>query len=45
MIPAVERGEIRAVVDSTYDVTEHEKVVERLRSGENVGKVVMTFVD
>lgn len=45
VIPAVERGEIRAVVDSTYDVTEHEKVVERLRSGENVGKVVMTFVD
>lgn len=43
VIPAVERGEIRAVVDSTYDVADHEKVAARLRSGENVGKVVMTF--
>ena len=43
VIPAVERGDIRAVVDSTYDVTDHEKVAERLRSGENTGKVVMTF--
>lgn len=45
VIPAVERGEIRAVVDSTYDVADHEKVVDRLRSGENVGKVVMTFTN
>ena len=27
----------------TRNVADHEKVVERLRSGENIGKVVMTF--
>lgn len=43
VIPAVERGDIRPIVDSTYDVADHEKVVERLRSGENIGKVVLTF--
>lgn len=43
VLPAVERGEIKPVVDVTVDAAESGKALERLFSGTAVGKVVVTF--
>jgi NADPH:quinone reductase-like Zn-dependent oxidoreductase len=44
-MPAVARGEIRAVVDQTLPWTEHVEVAELLRDGGLQGKIVMTLAD
>jgi NADPH:quinone reductase-like Zn-dependent oxidoreductase len=43
VLPAVARGDIRAVIDSTVSVTDFLHAAERLRSGDAVGKVVLTL--
>ncbi len=43
VLPAVGRGEIAPVIDGTVDVSDADQAVRRLRSGEAVGKVVLTF--
>lgn len=43
VLPAVERGDIAPVIDATVDVADLRRAVDRLRSGEAVGKVVLTF--
>ncbi len=43
VMPAVTRGEIRPVIDSTIDVEDFADVADRLRSGTAVGKLVLTF--
>lgn len=45
VIPAVARGEIRPVIDSTFSWTDHADAVARLRSGEAVGKIVLTLAE
>ena len=43
VLPAVGRGEIRPFVDSAFDVADFQRATERLRSGDAVGKIVLTF--
>jgi NADPH2:quinone reductase len=43
VLPAVTRGEIRPVIDSTLDVTAAAQVAGRLRSGDADGKIVVTM--
>ncbi|MFT4126713.1 MAG: zinc-binding dehydrogenase [Gordonia sp. (in: high G+C Gram-positive bacteria)] len=43
LLPAVARGDIQPVIDSTVDVTDHHRAARRLRSGQATGKVVFTF--
>lgn len=43
VLPAVARGEIRPIIDTTVDVVAFQKAADRLRSGEAVGKVVLAF--
>ncbi|RYE39423.1 MAG: alcohol dehydrogenase, partial [Hyphomicrobiales bacterium] len=43
VIPAVARGEIRPVIDQTVDITDVQQAARRLRSGEAVGKIVLTL--
>lgn len=43
VLPAVARGEIRPVIDRTLDITDPAHVADRLRSGEAVGKIVLTI--
>ncbi|MFC9760347.1 zinc-binding dehydrogenase [Rhodococcus jostii] len=43
VIPAVARGEIRPVIDRTVDITDVQQAARRLRSGEAVGKIVLTL--
>ncbi|WP_425402486.1 zinc-binding dehydrogenase [Knoellia sinensis] len=45
VLPALERGEIRPVIDSTVDIADFQKAADRLRPGDAVGKVVLTFAD
>ncbi|MFC7754108.1 zinc-binding dehydrogenase [Tsukamurella soli] len=41
--PAVARGESRPVIDQTVDIREFRQAADRLRSGDAVGKIVLTF--
>ncbi|WP_235214619.1 zinc-binding dehydrogenase [Rhodococcus opacus] len=43
VIPAVARGEIRPVIDRAADITDFQQAAGRLRSGEAVGKIVLTL--
>lgn len=43
VIPAVAHGRIRPVIDRTYAITDFLTAADRLRSGDAVGKVVLTF--
>lgn len=43
VIPAVGRGEIRPVIDSTVAASDAAQVADRLRSGATDGKIVLTF--
>ncbi|MBF6339289.1 zinc-binding dehydrogenase [Nocardia abscessus] len=43
VIPAVARGQIRPVIDRTVDLTQFQQAADRLRSGEAVGKVVISM--
>ncbi|QZY52629.1 quinone oxidoreductase family protein [Leucobacter tenebrionis] len=43
VLPAVERGEIRPVIDSSFACEDSLDAANRLRSGEAVGKVVLAF--
>jgi len=43
VLPAVERGDIRPVIDSTVDVNDFQLAADRLRSGDAVGKIVLVF--
>lgn len=43
VLPALARGEIRPVVDAVFAVQDHQKALQRLRSGKAVGKVAITF--
>lgn len=43
LLPAVSRGEINPVIEETFDVGDAEQVVDRLRSGKAVGKIVLTY--
>jgi NADPH:quinone reductase-like Zn-dependent oxidoreductase len=43
VLPAVRRGDIRPIIDSTVDVADVQQIIDRLRSGEAVGKCVLTF--
>jgi len=43
VLPAVARGDIRPVIDSTVDVNDFQRAADRLRSGDAVGKVVLRF--
>ncbi|WP_410874619.1 quinone oxidoreductase family protein [Nocardia sp. A7] len=45
VIPVVARGQIRPVIDRTVDLTEYQQAADRLRSGEAVGKLVLTMQD
>ena len=43
VIPAVARGEIRPVIDSTLAASDTKDLAARLRSGDADGKIVLTF--
>ena len=43
LLPAAGRGEIRPVIDRTVGIDQFGEVTEVLRSGDAVGKLVMTF--
>nr|WP_239072253.1 zinc-binding dehydrogenase [Streptomyces bauhiniae] len=43
VLPAVDRGEITSVVDTVFSVDQYHDAADRLRSGNAVGKVVLTF--
>jgi NADPH2:quinone reductase len=43
VLPAVERGDAAPVIDSTVDVAQFQQAVDRLRSGQALGKIVLTF--
>ncbi|MDN6324972.1 MAG: alcohol dehydrogenase, partial [Corynebacterium sp.] len=43
VVPAVARGEIRPVIDSTLAASDVDSLVTRLRSGDADGKIVLTF--
>ena len=43
VIPAVVRGEIRPVIDRTLPVARFREAADRPRSGDAVGKIVLTF--
>lgn len=45
MIPAVERGLIRPVIDSTLPLSRPDEIAGRLRSGQAAGKVVVAIDD
>jgi NADPH:quinone reductase-like Zn-dependent oxidoreductase len=44
VLPAIGRGEIRPIIDSTFDVTDFPQAAQRLRSGKTLGKIVLGFV-
>ncbi|WP_069628757.1 quinone oxidoreductase family protein [Streptomyces niveus] len=44
VLPAVGRGDITPVIDTTLDVEQYQEAADRLRSGNTVGKIVFTFV-
>lgn len=41
VLPAIARGDITPVIDSTLDVTDFQQAADRLRSGNAVGKIVL----
>ncbi len=43
VLPVIGRGDIAPVIDSTVDVSEPEQAIAWLRSGNAVGKIVLTF--
>lgn len=43
VLPAVGRADIRPVIDTTVDVAHVQQAADRLRSGDAVGKAVLTF--
>lgn len=43
VLPAVARGEVRPVIDTTVDITDPVHLVDRLRSGDAKGKIVVTI--
>ncbi|MFG2817085.1 zinc-binding alcohol dehydrogenase family protein [Streptomyces sp. NPDC048410] len=43
VLPAVARGDIAPVIDTTLSVTQHREAAEKLRSGNTIGKTVLTF--
>lgn len=43
VLPAVGRGDIAPVIDSTVDVADAQQAVDRLSSGDAVGKIVLRF--
>ena len=43
VLPAVARGEIRPVIDLTVEFTQFQRAADRLRSGEALGKIVITL--
>ena len=43
VLPAVGRGDIAPVIDTTVVVTDLQQAVDRLRSGDAVGKIVLSF--
>ncbi|MFL4472982.1 zinc-binding dehydrogenase [Paeniglutamicibacter sp. MACA_103] len=43
MLPAVGRGEIRPVIDSTFDKENHAQASARLLSGAAHGKIVLAI--
>lgn len=43
VIPAVARGEIRPVIDQTVDFADFQQAANRLRSGDAVGKIVLSL--
>lgn len=43
VLPAVGRGDIAPVIDSTVDVADTQQVADGLRSGDAVGKIVLRF--
>ncbi len=43
VLPAVGRGGVAPVIDSTLSVEQYLRAAERLRSGDAVGKIVLTF--
>lgn len=43
VLPAIARGEIRPVIDSTVDVVDFREAADRLRTGDAVGKIVLAF--
>lgn len=43
VLPAVARGRIGPVIDSTVRVEQFQQAADRLRSGEAIGKTVLTF--
>ncbi|WP_040159602.1 quinone oxidoreductase family protein [Nigerium massiliense] len=45
VIPAVERGQIRPVIDSTLPLSRPDEIAARLRSGQAAGKVVVAIDD
>ncbi|WP_256973327.1 zinc-binding dehydrogenase [Rhodococcus sp. NCIMB 12038] len=44
VLPAVARGEIRPVIDLTVEFTQFQRAADRLRSGEALGKIVITLL-
>ncbi|MEU5655089.1 zinc-binding dehydrogenase [Streptomyces sp. NPDC047737] len=43
VLPAVGRGNIAPVIDTTLNVEQYREAADRLRSGNTVGKIVFTF--
>nr|WP_246336841.1 zinc-binding dehydrogenase [Flexivirga oryzae] len=43
VLPAVARGDIAPVIDSTMDVADCARAADRLRSGQAIGKIVLVF--
>ncbi|WP_026338278.1 zinc-binding dehydrogenase [Nocardiopsis sp. CNS-639] len=43
VLPAVARGQIHPIIDRTVDITDFARAAQRLRSGEAVGKIVLSF--
>lgn len=43
VIPAVERGQIRPIIDRTVSIEQFEQAADRLRSGDAVRKIVLTL--
>ncbi|MFG2594937.1 zinc-binding alcohol dehydrogenase family protein [Streptomyces sp. NPDC048462] len=43
VLPAVDRGDITPVIDTTLGVEQHHEAADLLRSANTVGKVVLTF--
>lgn len=43
VMPAVARGDIRPLVDTTLPLADFRQAADRLRSGDAIGKVVLTL--